>query len=101
MNTHQLLENCGDLLVSRSLYHSGVILYKQARTHLLKRVLKLALGSDCKTLLKFIKLCLNAGKIDMSVATKIHTGNLALMAYTELILRYGNSARVINIQEFM
>ncbi|XP_044753583.1 uncharacterized protein LOC123312995 [Coccinella septempunctata] len=101
LNTHQLLENCGDLFISRASYHSGIILYKQARTHLLKRVLKLALSADCKTLLKFINLCLNAGKVDMSVATKIHTGNLALMAYTELILRYGNSSRVSNIKDFM
>ncbi|XP_045473518.1 uncharacterized protein LOC123679961 [Harmonia axyridis] len=101
LNTHQLLENCGDLLVSRSSFHSGILLYKQARTHLLKRVLKLGLAADCRTLLKFIHLCLTAGKVDMSVATKIHTGNLALMAYTELVLRYGNSARVSNLKEFM
>ncbi|KAJ8969558.1 hypothetical protein NQ317_016590 [Molorchus minor] len=97
----ELLEYCGDLLVSRGSYHSGIILYKQAKVHLLKRVLKLAVSADCKTLLKFVHLCLNASKVDMSAATKIHIGNLAVMAYTELILRYGGSQRVANTKEFM
>ncbi|CAH1985984.1 unnamed protein product [Acanthoscelides obtectus] len=101
LNIQQLLEGCGDLLISRGSYHSGIILYKQAKVHLLKRVLKLAVSADCKTLLKFVHLCLSASKVDMSIATKIHIGNLAVMAYTELILRYGGQQRVSNTKDFM
>ncbi|KAL3269950.1 hypothetical protein HHI36_009006 [Cryptolaemus montrouzieri] len=101
LNVQQLLEGCGDLLISRGSFHSGIILYKQAKVHLLKRVLKLAISADCKTLLKFVHLCLSASKVDMSVATKIHIGNLAVMAYTELILRYGGSTRISNTKDFM
>lgn len=101
LNLQQLLECCGDILVANGSFHSGLILYKQAKVHLLKRVLKVAISADCKSLLKFVNLCLNAGKVDMSMATKIHVGNLAVMAYTELILRYGGSSRVNNTREFM
>lgn len=101
LNIQQLLEGCGDLLISKGSYHSGIILYKQAKVHLLKRVLKLAVSADCKTLLKFVHLCLSASKIDMSIATKIHIGNLAVMAYTELILRYGGQQRTTNTKDFM
>ncbi|XP_057652123.1 uncharacterized protein LOC130891409 isoform X2 [Diorhabda carinulata] len=101
LNIQQLLECCGDLLISRGSYHSGIILYKQAKVHLLKRVLKLAISADCRTLLKFVHLCLSASKVDMSVATKIHIGNLAVMAYTELILRYGGHQRISNSKDFM
>lgn len=101
LNIQQLLECCGDLLISRGSYHSGIILYKEAKVHLLKRVLKLAVSADCRTLLKFVHLCLSASKVDMSVATKIHIGNLAVMAYTELILRYGGHQRVSNTKDFM
>nr|XP_023021233.1 uncharacterized protein LOC111509680 isoform X1 [Leptinotarsa decemlineata] len=101
LNIQQLLESCGDLLISRGSYHSGIILYKQAKVHLLKRVLKLAVSADCRTLLKFIHLCLSASKVDMSIATKIHIGNLAVMAYTELVLRFGGIQRISNTKEFM
>ncbi|XP_018572762.1 uncharacterized protein LOC108912084 isoform X2 [Anoplophora glabripennis] len=101
LNIQQLLEGCGDLLISKGSYHSGIILYKQAKVHLLKRVLKLAVSADCKTLLKFVHLCLSASKVDMSIATKIHIGNLAVMAYTELILRYGGQQRITNTRDFM
>ncbi|CAG9862070.1 unnamed protein product [Phyllotreta striolata] len=101
LNIQQLLECCGDLLISRGSYHSGIIFYKEAKVHLLKRVLKLAVSADCRTLLKFIHLCLSASKVDMSIATKIHIGNLAVMAYTELILRYGGHQRVSNTKDFM
>ncbi|KAJ8961053.1 hypothetical protein NQ314_005983 [Rhamnusium bicolor] len=37
----------------------------------------------------------------MSIATKIHIGNLAVMAYTELILRYGGHHRISNTKDFM
>lgn len=101
LNLQQLLECCGDLMLSRRSYHTGIILYKQAKVHLLKRVLKLAITSDCKTLLKFVHICLSASKVDMSMATKIHIGNLAVMAYTELILRHGGSSRINNTKDFM
>ncbi|CAG9819004.1 unnamed protein product [Phaedon cochleariae] len=101
LNIQQLLESCGDLFISRGAYHSGIILYKQAKVHLLKRVLKLAVSVDCKVLLKFVHLCLSASKVDMSIATKIHIGNLAVMAYTELILRYGGLQRISNTKDFM
>lgn len=96
-----LLEKCGDVLIAQGSYHSGIILYKQAKVHLLKRVLKLALVADCQTLLKFIHLCLNSSKVDMSVATKIHIGNLAVMAYTESILRFSAYPRTANTKDFM
>lgn len=101
LNLQQLLENCGDLLLSRGSFHSGIILYKHAKLHLLKRVLKLAISADCRTLLKFVHLCLSSSKVDMSVVTKIHIGNVAVMAYTELILRYGGSQRLNNTRDFM
>lgn len=101
LNQQQLLELCGDILIANGSFHSGLILYKQAKVHLLKRVLKVAMSADCKSLLKFVNLCLSAGKIDMSVATKIHIGNLAVMAYTELVLRYGGFARTTNTKDFM
>lgn len=101
LNLQQLLEGCGDLMISRGAFHSGIILYKQAKVHLLKRVLKLAISADCRTLLKFVHLCLSASRVDMSMATKIHIGNLAVLAYTELILRYGGPARVTNTKDFM
>ncbi|XP_019873194.2 uncharacterized protein LOC109601394 [Aethina tumida] len=101
LNLQQLLECCGDLFVSRGSFHSGIILYKQAKVHLLKRVLKLAVSADCRTLLKFVHLCLSASKVDMSMPTKIHIGNLAVMAYTELILRFGGPVRLNNTKDFM
>lgn len=101
LNQQQLLELCGDILIANGSFHSGLILYKQAKVHLLKRVLKVAISADCKSLLKFVNLCLSAGKVDMSVATKIHIGNLAVMAYTELVLRYGGFLRINNMKEFM
>lgn len=101
LNISRLLSQCGDVMLGNGAFHSGMILYKQAKMHLLKRVLKLAIAADCKTILKFIHLCLNASKVDMSMATKIHIGNLAVMAYTELILRYGGSQRQVNIKDFM
>lgn len=101
LNQQQLLELCGDILIANGSFHSGLILYKQAKVHLLKRVLKVAISADCKSLLKFVNLCLNAGKVDMSMATKIHIGNLAVMAYTELVLRYGGFLRVTNMKDFM
>lgn len=101
LNQQQLLELCGDILIANGSFHSGLILYKQAKVHLLKRVLKVAISADCKSLLKFVNLCLSAGKVDMSVATKIHIGNLAVMAYTELVLRYGGFLRISNTKDFM
>lgn len=101
LNKQQLLEFCGDIFIANGCFHSGLILYKQAKVHLLKRVLKVAISADCKSLLKFINLCLSAGKVEMSVATKIHIGNLAIMAYTELVLRYSGFSRKSNIKEFM
>lgn len=101
LNLQQLLEYCGDLMIARGSHHTGIILYKQAKVHLLKRVLKLAVATDCRTLLKFIHLCLSSSKIDMSMATKIHIGNLAVMAYTELLLRFGGRLRIANTKDFM
>ncbi|CAG9760775.1 unnamed protein product [Ceutorhynchus assimilis] len=103
LNLQQLLEHCGDLLISRGSYHSGIILYKQAKVHLLKRVLKLSVSSDCKTLLKFVHLCLSASRIDMNLTTRIHIGNVAVMAYVELLLRSTNSEQIKgnNTKDFM
>lgn len=101
MNLQQLFEFCGDLLLANGTYHQGLVLYKQARAHLLKRVLKLAITADCRTLLKFINLCLTNSKVDMSMATKLHIGNLAVMAYTELLLRYGGYQRNTNTKDFI
>lgn len=101
LNLQELLECCGDLLISEGSYHQGLILYKQAKVHLLKRVLKLAVSGDSRALLKFVHLCLSASKVDMSTATKIHMGNLAVMAYTELILRHGGQLRVTTTTDFM
>lgn len=101
LNQQQLLELCGDILIANGSFHSGLILYKQAKVHLLKRVLKVAISADCKSLLKFVNLCLSSGRVDMSVATKIHIGNLAVMAYTELVLRYSGFLRISNLKEFM
>lgn len=101
LNQQQLLELCGDILIANGSFHSGLILYKQAKVHLLKRVLKVAISADCKSLLKFVNLCLSAGRVDMSVATKIHIGNLAVMAYTELVLRYSGFLRMNNLKDFM
>ncbi|KAH1017237.1 hypothetical protein HUJ05_007910 [Dendroctonus ponderosae] len=93
-NLQQLLEYCGDLMISQRSYHSGIILYKQAKVHLLKRVLKLAVSADCKTLLKFVHLCLSASRIDMNITTRIHIGNVAVMAYVELLLRSNSNEQV-------
>lgn len=101
LSQDRLLESCGDILIANGSFHSGLIMYKQAKVHLLKRVLKVAISADCKSLLKFVNLCLSAGKVDMSMATKIHIGNLAVMAYTELVLRYGGFLRVTNMKDFM
>ncbi|KAK4876051.1 hypothetical protein RN001_012473 [Aquatica leii] len=101
LNVQELLEKCGDLLISEGSYHRGLILYKQAKVHLLKRVLKLAVSGDSRALLKFVNLCLSASKVDMSTATKIHMGNLAVMAYTELILRHNGSTRINTTKDFM
>ncbi|XP_066245482.1 uncharacterized protein ca [Euwallacea similis] len=103
LNLQQLLEHCGDLMISRGSFHSGIILYKQAKVHLLKRVLKLAVSADCKTLLKFVHLCLSASRIDMNLTTRIHIGNVAIMAYVELLLRSCSSeqVRANNTKDFM
>lgn len=101
LNLQRLYESCGDLMLSNGSFHQGLILYKQAKIHLLKRVLKLAVSADCKSLLKFIHLCLSASRVDMSIGTKIHIGNLAVMAYTELLLRFNGSARNSNTKDFM
>lgn len=101
LNFQKLLETCGDFLIANGSYHQGLILYKQAKIHILKRVLKLAVTADCRALLKFVNLCLSASKVDMSIATKIHIGNLAVMAYTELILRYNGHRRVNYTKDFM
>ena len=101
LNIYKLLENCGDILIDEGNFHQGLILYKQARVHILKRVLKLSLVADCQGLLKFINLCLNSSKVDISIATKIHIGNLAVMAYMELVLRYNGEQRLRTIKEFM
>lgn len=101
LNLQQLLESCGDLLISNGTFHQGLILYKRAKTHLLKRVLKLAATADCKALLKFVNRCLSPSKLDLSMAAKIHIGNLAVMAYTELVLRFGGHLRTVNKREFM
>ncbi|KAF7273866.1 hypothetical protein GWI33_013444 [Rhynchophorus ferrugineus] len=102
-NLQQLFEHCGDLLVCRGAYHSGIILYKQAKVHLLKRVLKLAVSADCRTLLKFVHLCLSASRIDMNITTRIHIGNVAVMAYVELLLRSNTSEHIKsnNTKDFM
>jgi len=117
----QLLEHCGDLMIARGSYHSGlhltstllftttnysvsgIILYYQAKVHLLKRVLKLAVSADCKTLIKFVHLCLSASRIDMNLTTRIHIGNVAVMAYVELLLRSFKSeqAKTNNTKDFM
>lgn len=101
LNFQRLLETSGDYLIANGNYHAGLVLYKESKVHILKRVLKFAMVSDCKNLLKFVNLCLNASKMDMSIATKIHIGNLAVMAYTELILRYNGQKRCENTREFM
>ncbi|XP_030764189.1 uncharacterized protein LOC115888568 isoform X2 [Sitophilus oryzae] len=103
LSFQRLFEHCGDLLISRGSYHSGIILYKQAKVHLLKRVLKLAVSADCKTLLKFVHLCLSASRIDMNITTRIHIGNVAVMSYVELLLRSNSSEqmRLNNTKDFM
>lgn len=102
LNLQRLFESCGDLLVSNGNFHQGLVLYKQAKIHILKRVLKLAVSADCKSLLKFIHMCLgSATRVDMSIGTKIHIGNLAVMAYTELLLRFSGSQRRNNIKDFL
>lgn len=101
LNLHQLLEICGDLLIAKDQYHQGLVLYKQAKVHLLKRVLKLAVSADCKALLKYINLCLSSSKVDMSMATKIHIGNLGVMAHTEMVLRNNGQVRIQFTKDFM
>lgn len=101
LNLHQLLEICGDLLIAKDQYHQGLVLYKQAKVHLLKRVLKLAVSADCKALLKYINLCLSSSKVDMSMATKIHIGNLGVMAHTEMVLRNNGQVRMQFTKDFM
>ncbi|XP_017773369.1 PREDICTED: uncharacterized protein LOC108560363 [Nicrophorus vespilloides] len=101
LNMQQLFESCGDLLIGNHSFHQGLMLYKQSKVHLLKRVLKLAVSADCKALLKYINLCLSTSKVDMSMATKIHIGNLAVMAHTEMVLRHPGHLRTIYTKDFM
>ncbi|KAF5298189.1 hypothetical protein FQA39_LY02613 [Lamprigera yunnana] len=100
LNLQSWFENGGDLLISEGFYSRGLILYKQAKVHLLKRVLKLAVAADTRALLRSVEFCLRARKMETSTATKIHMGNLAVMAYTELILRYSGVTRVTTTKDF-
>lgn len=96
------LEWCGDLAILKNGdCHHGLILYKQARVPLLKRVLRVAMSGDSKAVLKFIQLCMSSSRIEMSTPTKYHMGNFAIMVYAELVLRNVGNLKQSTQKEFM
>lgn len=96
-----LLETAADILIANGRYHSGIILYKQAKIPLPTRVLKFATFADCQALIKYARLCLGGAGHSFRLSRRIHVGNLVIMAYTETILRFSGSARVRNTTDFM
>lgn len=95
------LEWCGDLAILKTGdCHHGLLLYKQAKVSLLKRVLRVAMSGDSKALLKFIQLCMSSSRVEMSTPTKYHMGNFAIMVYAELVLRSVRNLRQSMQKEF-
>lgn len=103
LNFQMLLEQAGDLLLANSRFMDAITLYKLSRCRLLKSVLKFAVAGNANELLTYIQTCLAAPNIDISLPTKIHLSNLAVMSYTEKHLRLDKYTKKNkqNLREFM
>lgn len=100
-----LFEATGDIFLSNGDYTNCLLMYKHGGVDPLKKILKVAMVADCKTLLKAVTLLLNSKNLpvrnNLSIAAKMHIGNLAVMGYTELILRTSGVPRITNTKDFM
>lgn len=66
-------------------------------------MLKFAVAGNANELLTYIQTCLAAPNIEISLPTKIHLSNLAVMSYTEKHLRLDKFSRLKtkNLKEFV
>ncbi|GLV44383.1 claret [Carabus blaptoides fortunei] len=103
LSVQQLLEYSGDLLLSQEKFKHAIALYRLSKCRILKSVLKFAVSGHCHELLSYITVCLTAANTEMSVSTKKHLSNLAIMSYTELLLRssVNELQKVTNFNRFM
>lgn len=103
LSVQQLLEYSGDLLLSQERFKHAITLYRLSKCRILKSVLKFAVSGHCYELLGYITVCLTAANAEMSMSTKNHLSNLAIMCYTELLLRSSVNIfqKVTNFKRFI
>ncbi|XP_012270806.1 uncharacterized protein LOC105694570 [Orussus abietinus] len=90
LNTKQLFEYAGDILLMRKEFPQAVILYKLSKCRLLKSVLKFASAGQTSELLTCLTEFLTPPSVtELPMATRIHLSNLSVLAFTELTLRAG------------
>lgn len=103
LSAQQLLEYSGDIALSQERFAQAISFYRLSKCRVLKSVLKFAVAGHCQELLGYITACLASSNADMSVSTKKHLSNLAIMSYTEILLRTSSNVfqRVSNFKKFI
>ncbi|KAK2577382.1 hypothetical protein KPH14_003497 [Odynerus spinipes] len=88
MNSQQLFEYVGDILLSNKEFSRAVASYKLSKCGLLKRILKFASAGHTSELSSCLTHCLTSPAInELSAATRIHLSNLCILAFIEMTLR--------------
>ncbi|XP_043498025.1 uncharacterized protein LOC122521394 isoform X1 [Polistes fuscatus] len=88
MNSQQLFEYVGDILLTNREFPRAVASYKLSKCGLLKSILKFASAGHTSELLSSLTHCLiSPGISELSAATRIHLSNLCILAFIEMTLR--------------
>ncbi|XP_043664622.1 uncharacterized protein LOC122627529 isoform X1 [Vespula pensylvanica] len=88
MNSQQLFEYVGDILLTNKEFPRAVASYKLSKCGLLKSILKFASAGHTSELLNSLTHCLISPAIsELSAATRIHLSNLCILAFIEMTLR--------------
>ncbi|PSN32070.1 hypothetical protein C0J52_16221 [Blattella germanica] len=100
LNLQQLLEGAGDLKLNGREFPQAISLYKLSRCRHLKSVLKFAAGGHAAELLGYITLLFSTSGVDLTTSERIHLSNLAVMSYTEQVLRAA-AGKIMLFKQFL
>ncbi|XP_057334647.1 uncharacterized protein LOC130673595 [Microplitis mediator] len=102
LNVSQLFEAAGDIHLTNSRFSEAAALYKLSRCRLLKGVLKTAATGHTQKLLGCLTHCLTPPAVsELTTTTRIHLSNLAVFAFSELILRATHQESKSLYKEFL
>ncbi|XP_066992544.2 uncharacterized protein ca [Anabrus simplex] len=100
LNLQELLEHAGDHKLAAREFPQAIALYKLSRCRHLKSVLKFAAAGHSAELLSYIKVLFSTSGLDLTASEKIHLSNLAVMSYTEQVLR-NMTGKIVLFKQFL